>query len=95
MHSTKKKWIRHFCHGFIFCQNLLILIFQHDRETFDRHVIDSKRFMWILMEEFTNLSKYPVPYEPSLVKAIIAEEVSNETSMHNVIYLLGCLYNSK
>uniref|UniRef100_A0AC35FNZ6 Abhydrolase domain-containing 18 n=1 Tax=Panagrolaimus sp. PS1159 TaxID=55785 RepID=A0AC35FNZ6_9BILA len=45
-----------------------------DRESFGRQTEDSKRFMWILMEEFTNLSKYPVPYEPSLVKAVIAEE---------------------
>ena len=27
------------------------------------------------MEEFTNLKNYPVPFEPSLVKAVIAEEV--------------------
>ena len=41
---------------------------------FDRHTAPGKKFMWILMEEFTNLSNFPVPYEPSLVKAIIAEE---------------------
>uniref|UniRef100_A0A914YPY6 Uncharacterized protein n=1 Tax=Panagrolaimus superbus TaxID=310955 RepID=A0A914YPY6_9BILA len=50
-----------------------------DKESFDRQTEDSKRFMWILMEEFTNLNKYPVPFEPSLVKAVIAEEVCSFT----------------
>uniref|UniRef100_A0A7E4ZU35 Hydrolase n=1 Tax=Panagrellus redivivus TaxID=6233 RepID=A0A7E4ZU35_PANRE len=35
---------------------------------------DAKRFMWILMEEFTNLGQYPTPKATSLIKAIIAEE---------------------
>jgi len=45
-----------------------------ESDMFDRHTTPGKRFMWILMEEFTNLSNFPVPFEPSLVKAIIAEE---------------------
>ncbi|KAE9548160.1 hypothetical protein FO519_008628 [Halicephalobus sp. NKZ332] len=45
-----------------------------ESDMFDRHTAPGKKFMWILMEEFTNLSNFPVPFEPSLVKAVIAEE---------------------
>lgn len=31
------------------------------------------QFMYILMEEFTNLGKYPKPIDPTLVKSVIAE----------------------
>lgn len=30
-------------------------------------------FMWILMTEFTDLRRYPVPLQPSLIKFIIGE----------------------
>lgn len=33
----------------------------------------AKQFMYILMEEFTNLGKYPKPVDPTLVKSVIAE----------------------
>lgn len=32
-----------------------------------------RKFMWILMEEFTNLGRYPVPLAPELVKSVVAE----------------------
>lgn len=34
----------------------------------------TKKFMWILMEEFTNLAMYPIPIDTSLVKSIVADE---------------------
>jgi hypothetical protein len=30
--------------------------------------------MWILMEEFTNLGNYPVPYDPTKVHFVLAED---------------------
>lgn len=33
----------------------------------------TKRFIWILMEEFTNLKMYPIPFNTSIIHGIVAE----------------------
>lgn len=32
--------------------------------------------MWILMDEFTNLARYPLPLDASLVRSVVAEKDS-------------------
>ncbi|KAI6203136.1 C4orf29-like protein [Aphelenchoides besseyi] len=48
----------------------------HDKNVKWHHGLDSdvKRFMWILMDQFTNLEQFPVPVATNLVKFVVAED---------------------